>query len=337
MMTRSIRWLVPTLVLTWAAPGHVQEPAKTKKSAAPANVRIETEIPYADTRDPRQTLDLYLPRSLKSDKPLPLVVNIHGGAFMAGDKSMGVGEVIGLVESGDYAAASINYRLSGQARWPAQIHDVKAAIRWLRANAAKYGLDPDRIGVIGASAGGHLAAMLGTAGDVAELEGSVGPHVGVSSKVRCVVDQFGPTELLTMSDYPSRINHDAADSPESRLVGGAIQEHKEAARAASPITYVTRNDPPFLIFHGTADPLVPFNQSERFAAAIKAAGVPCVFVPVTGAGHGGFRSPEVGKRIRQFFDRHLRDQSVGEISGAAIPQTPARSKTARAPAAPGQG
>jgi acetyl esterase/lipase len=295
----------------------------------PESVRVEKDIPYAGTKNPRQTLDLILPRTPKSGKPLPVIVNIHGGAFRSGDKSMGVREVAGLVEGGEYAGASINYRLSGEATWPAQIHDCKAAIRWVRANAAKYGLDPDRIGVIGASAGGHLAAMLGTGGGVAALEGDVGPHMGVSSKVSCVVDQFGPSDLLAMGDYPSRIDHNASDSPESALIGGALPEHKDAARAASPITYVTRDDPPFLVFHGTEDPLVPFNQSERLAEALKSAGVPCTFVKVVEAGHGGFRTPEVGRRIRQFFDKHLRDQPVGEVSDAPIRSSPAKAKPER--------
>jgi dipeptidyl aminopeptidase/acylaminoacyl peptidase len=156
--------------------------------------------------------------------------------------------------------------------------------------------------------------MLGTSGGVAELEGDVGPYKGVSSRVVCVVDQFGPSDFLAMGG-----DHDSPGSPESQLIGGALQENKDKARGASPITYVTRDDPPFLIFHGTKDPLVPFNQSERLAAALNEAGVSCLFVPVEGAGHGGFRSPEVMKRIRQFFDKHLRGQAVGTISAEPIP------------------
>jgi acetyl esterase/lipase len=174
-------------------------------------------IPYAATRNPRQTLDLLLPKTPKSDKPLPVVVNIHGGAFRMGDKSMGLREIADLVASGDYAGVTINYRLSGEAIWPAQIHDCKAAIRWIRANAAKYRLDPDRIGVIGASAGGHLVAMLGTSGGVAVLEGDLGPYKEASSKVQCVVDQFGPSDLLAMGG-----THDAPRSPESELIGGPV-------------------------------------------------------------------------------------------------------------------
>jgi len=279
----------------------------------PPTVQVKKDIPYAATSDPRQTLDLYLPKAPKGNGPLPVVVNIHGGAFKMGDKNMGVREIADLVASGEYAAASINYRLSGQAIWPAQIHDCKAAIRWVRAHAKEYNLDPDKIGVIGGSAGGHLVAMLGTSGGVESLEGDVGPHKGVSSKVACVADQFGPSDLLAMGG-----GHDSPGSPESELIGGALQENKDKARAASPITYVTRDDPPFLILHGTKDPMVPFNQSERLAAALKEAGVSCLFVPVEGAGHGGFRSPEVPKRIRQFFDKQLRGQSVGTISEEPI-------------------
>ncbi len=281
---------------------------------APERVKVERNIPYAATKDPRQTLDVYVPKAPKGEKPLPVVVNIHGGAFRMGDKSMGVREILPLVASGDYAAVSINYRLSGQAIWPAQIHDCKAAIRWVRANASKYHFDPEKIGVIGGSAGGHLVAMLGTSGGIAPLEGDVGPYQGTSSKVQCVVDEFGPSDLPAMGG-----SHNSPESPESQLIGGPVQENKDAARAASPITYVSREDPPFLILHGTADPLVPFNQSERFSRALKEAGVSCLFVPVTGAGHGGFRSPDVAQRIRQFFDQHLRGQEAGTISEEPIP------------------
>jgi acetyl esterase/lipase len=246
-----------------------------------------------------------------------VVVNIHGGAFRAGDKNMGVGEISSLVGSGDYAGVSINYWLRGEAIWPAQIHDCKAAIRWVRANAGKYHFDPDRIGVIGASAGGHLVVMLGTSGGSEALEGDVGPYKGTSSKVRCVVDLFGPSDFLAMGG-----SHDAPGSPESALIGGALQENQDKARAASPITYVSKDDPPFLILHGTADPLVPLSQSERLAKALKDACVDCLFAPVQGAGHGGFRSPEVPKRIRQFFDKHLRDLPVDSVSEEPIVDEP---------------
>lgn len=288
----------------------------------PDSIQIERDLNYAGTTNPAQTLDLLRPKKSRGNRPLPLVVNIHGGAFKAGDKSMGVGELIALVSSGEYVGASINYRLSGEARWPAQIHDCKAAIRWLRANAARYQIDPERIGVIGGSAGGHLVAMLGLTAHEKGLEGEVGGNLDQSSAVQCVVDEFGPSELLVMSDYPSRIDHNAADSPESELIGGPLRENRDKARAASPITYVSRDAPPFLIIHGTDDPLVPFNQSERLAAALRKAGADCRLIKVVGAGHGGFRAPEIPKRVRQFFDRHLRNQPVGPISDEPVENHP---------------
>ncbi len=271
----------------------------------PDSIKAELDVPYADTDNPRQRLDLFLPKNPKSDKPLPVVAFIHGGAWLGGDKQAGQGLIAPLVNSGEYAGVSIGYRLSPEAIWPAQIHDCKAAIRWLRANAKKYNLDPDRIGVTGTSAGGHLVAMLGTSGDVASLEGTLGPHLSVSSRVACVVDQFGPTDLLTM-----RGDHNNPNSPEAKLIGGAVQENKEAARNASPITYVSKDDPPFMLIHGTNDPVVPFSQSEELRDALKKADVEAVLIPVEGAGHGRFMTPEVSRRLTQFFDKHLRGKDV---------------------------
>lgn len=280
-------------------------PAQGPNFRVPETVRAELDLPYAATDNPRQRLDLYLPKTPKNDKPLPVVVFIHGGAWRAGDKRGGFGTVGPLVDSGEYAGVSVGYRLTGEAIWPAQIHDCKAAIRWLKANAKKYNLDPDRIGVTGTSAGGHLVAMLGTSGDIAALEGDIGEHTGVNSRVACVVDQYGPTELLAMGG-----GHNDAASPESQLIGGAIQENKKAARNASPTTYASADDPPFLFIHGTGDSVVPFNQSELLAAALKKVGVEAVLVPVTGAGHGNFGTPEVAARLKQFFDKHLLSKDV---------------------------
>lgn len=319
-MPRSTRLSLAPLVLLGAGLAHAQEPGRPKgdRPPLPDSVRVEKDVPYAGTDNPRQTLDLILPKAPKGEKPLPVVVNIHGGAWMQGDKTNGLREVADLVASGDYAGATIGYRLSSEATWPAQAHDCKAAIRWLRANAEKYGIDPDRIGVMGSSAGGHLVAMLGTSGGVGSLEGDLGPHKGVSSRVRCVVDKYGPSDLLAMGDYPSRQDHNSPKSPESRLVGGAVQERREEARSASPVSYVSKDDPPFLIFHGDKDPLVPYNQSERLHEALGKAGVPSLFVKVEGGGHGGFRGPEVPRRVRQFFDKHLRDEEA-TISDAPVP------------------
>ena len=284
----------------------------------PPSVRGEFDVDYAGENKAHQKLDLLLPTEPAADEPLPLIVYIHGGAWRGGSKREGIAFLTPSVASGKYAGATIDYRLSNETIWPGQVHDCKAAIRWLRANAKKFNIDPQRIGVIGGSAGGHLAAMLGVTGSVERLEGKVGDHQDQPSRVSCVVDEFGPTELLAMSEFPSDIEHDSPESPESRLVGGPIQERKDAARSASPITYVSSDDPPFLLIHGTDDPLVPYDQSERFLASLEAEGVEAMLLKVQGGGHGGFRSAELDRRIRLFFDKHLRGQTDVEISSDPI-------------------
>ena len=247
-----------------------------------------------------QKLDIYLPEQGTYTGPLPMVVWIHGGAWRAGSKENCRSRV--FLEDG-YEAASINYRLSHHAMFPAQIEDCKAAIRYLRANAKKYNIDPDRIGVWGSSAGGHLVALLGTTGDVKDFD--TGSNLNISSKVQAVCDFFGPTDFTRMSDFESRMDHDAADSPESLLVGGPVQENKEACKRANPITYVSRNDPPILIVHGDKDPLVPHYQSELLFEALKRADVDVKFHTVKGGGHG-FRDVQVNRMVKEFFNRHLK-------------------------------
>jgi acetyl esterase/lipase len=174
---------------------------------------------------------------------------------------------------------------------------------------------PDSNRVVPASGNGPNA--VGMTSDIDALDGKLVPYSDVSLRVRCVVDHFGPSELLTMGDYPSRIDHNAADSPESRLIGGPLPQHPDAARAASPTTYATADDPPFLIIHGDQDPLVPFNQSERLAKALQQVNVECVFIRVMEGGHGGFLNPEISRRVGSFFDKHLRDKQV-KISAEPI-------------------
>jgi len=285
------------------------------------NVEATYDVPYAGTENPRQRLDLYLPKARKSEKPLPVVVFIHGGAWRAGNKQGGAGMVAPYVETGRFAGASVAYRLSGEAIWPAQIHDCKAAVRWIKAHAGRHRLDPDRIAVWGSSAGGHLVAMLGLTADVAELEGTVGPHTKQTSRVACVVDWFGPSDLLRMNDVAGTMDHLAPDSPESKLIGCPIQENPAKARAASPITYVSRGDSPHLIMHGDRDGTVIHDQSVRLAAALEKAGVPCTFITVQGAGHGRFRSPEVQTRIRLFLEKYLLGKDVA-VSAEPIENAP---------------
>lgn len=299
---RTRRLLKPALVMLLASlPQRSAQPSGAPQPASlPDGAIAHRDLAYVTGGHERQKLDLYLPAAGTN---LPLIIHIHGGAFKMGSKDQGV--PLEYLREG-CALASLNYRLSQHAKFPAQIQDCKAAVRWLRAHAAEYRLDPARFAAWGPSAGGHLAAMLGTTGDSQELD--VGAHLSQSSRVQAVVDYFGPTDFLQMDAHrlPTGMTHDPADSPESQLMGGAIQENKEKAARANPITYVTADDPPFLICHGDQDPLVPHHQSELLAAALKKAGVPVTFYTVQGAGHGGFRDPQVAPLTQEFLAKHLK-------------------------------
>ena len=291
--------------------------ARPERPARPANVKVQRDVEYAKVEGKSMALDLYLP-AVKAGTRLPLVIWVHGGAWRAGSKD-GT-PAVALLGDG-FAVASISYRLSGIAKFPVQIHDCKGAVRFLRANAAKYNLDPNAFGAWGSSAGGHLVALMGTAGDANELEGDVGGNVGVSSRVQAVCDFFGPTDFLAMKGLPSTIQHMSADSPESQLLGGAVEQVVQRAKQASPVTYVSKDDPPFLIVHGDKDMLVPYQQSELLHAALTKAGVTSELYIVKGAGHGGFRDPAVVEKVRAFF--------IKTLKGAA----PAGGKVVKKPAA----
>jgi acetyl esterase/lipase len=281
-------------------------------------VKVDRNVPYAADDNPRHTLDLYRPKYPRSKK-MPVIAFIHGGGWQRGSKRGGGRFVIPFVSSQQFVGVSIAYRLSGEAKWPAQLHDCKAAIRWLKANAERLNIDPDRIAVWGTSAGGHLSSMLGVTGDAGGyLEGLVGKQTEQDSTVKCVIDWFGPSELLRMNDFRGDINHDAKDSPESRLLGGPIQTLKAIARQASPTSHVTKDDAPVLIMHGDQDKLVPFDQSVRFDKALKAAGVSSTLIRIQGAGHGVFSHPDVSVRIRSFLARHLLDRESIEVSNKTI-------------------
>jgi len=291
-----------------ASPG----PSRGGKSRLPNDAKLLFDVQYAKVGGKGLLLDLYLPGRAKG--PLPLVVWIHGGAWSAGSKENC--PAVGLVGQG-YAVASINYRLSQEAIFPAQIEDCKAAIRHLRANAARHSIDPNHIGVWGASAGGHLVALLGTSGDVKELEGAVGDNLAASSRVQCVVDYFGPTDFMQFKDKPTWVKVNQPNSPLARLVGGLLDEKKDLVAKANPITFISTDDPPFLVVHGDKDNTVPINQSELLVAALKDAGVEVTFEVVKGAGHGfnATQSETLKSIVTAFFDRHLK---VAAVSGVSI-------------------
>jgi acetyl esterase/lipase len=317
----------PTATLAATAAG---APMATPAAAAPAAVPTQSLLPagrgpgggqtaikaapthkdvaYAST-SAAQKLDIYLPTG---SGPFPVVIDIHGGGFAAGDKANpAAGDE--LLAAG-YAVASVNYRLSGEAQFPAQIQDIKAAVRFLRANAAKYNLDPNRFAAFGQSAGGNLAATLGTSCGVAALEGADLGNADQSSCVQAVVDWFGPTDFLQMDKQftgtTCPVNHDAANSPESMLLGAAIQTVPDKAKAANPITYVSAKAPPFLIQHGTADCNVPPQQGQLLYDALKpligADEVTLTFLE--GAGHGGSQFTDAAnmKLVTDFLGRYLK-------------------------------
>lgn len=273
------------------------------------------DLSYA-TQSPAQKLDIYLPNG--GDGPFPVIATFHGGAWMFGDKGDAFNQPFLEGLKRGYAVACVNYRLSGEARFPSQIYDCKAAIRYLRSLAAEYKLDGGHIGAWGASAGGHLAALLGTSPKVKELEGlSIkNSHTRISSQVHAVVVWYGPSEdFLKMDEELSRSgkgvpNHSQADSPESLLLGRKITDVPALVKFASPMTYINTDVPPFLIQHGQKDGIVPVEQAIHFAAEMeRIAGrdkVTLEIMPEAEHGDPLFETPENLQRVFDFFDSHLK-------------------------------
>ena len=296
--------------LSIATAGNV--PARS--TGVPEWVELKSDLPYAGTQNPRQALDLYLPRNRTSAGPLPVVVYIHGGGWNAGSRKT-AGTALAFAATGNYAGISVGYRLTSEAKWPAQIHDCKAAIRWIRAHGREHNLDPDRIGVSGTSAGGHLVSMLGLTAGVKELDGNLGKFRGLTSAVTCVVDFCGPTDLTS----PLMQGKDSLkdDPAVAGLFSGGLKENIAVAKAASPLQYVHSPCPPFLIAHGTRDLRVNFSHSARLHDALMQAGASSILIPLTDAGHS-FANPELDERLRDFFAMHLRGVKKA-ISSEPIP------------------
>lgn len=288
----------------------LQQRVATDREQLPTGTRMFENMTYVPDGHPRHTLDLYIPAGTDPRARIPLIIWIHGGGWQKGSKDL-IARNSFVLKHG-FALASINYRLTSDAVFPAQIHDCKAAIRYLRKHARSFGIDAERFGVWGASAGGHLAALVGTSGEVSELEGSLGEQKS-GSQVQAVCDYFGPTDLITMGEHvrtrPGQ-NQPPETWPETKLLGGRIADHPERARAASPATYVSRTNPPFLFVHGDQDPLVPLNQSESLQQKLKLAGVAADLITVQGAGHGFFKQPEIHDQVVAFFQQHLQVPTV---------------------------
>jgi acetyl esterase/lipase len=283
-------------------PGSNLRPAGDVRPALPAGVKRMTNIEYSRPPTGALLLDIYLP-STTPTKPLPVILWTHGGGWKNGSKENC--PLTWLAAEG-YAVVSLNYRLSWAAKWPAQIDDARAAIRWLRTNAAQYGLDPARFAISGGSSGGNLASIVGTA--------PAATGETVSSRVGAVIDFYGASDMLTMPvnvPGPSKTEADLATSNGAKLLGGTVRDRPELARQVSPLHNITQDDPPFLIIHGDKDDQVPLEQSERLHARLREVGIPSEFHVLTGAGHGGkaFDTPEVRGWIRAFLSRAFASSS----------------------------
>lgn len=300
--------IVPAILQGADAPApKVPKPAPT----VPADIELIKDIPYSTDDHEKHKLDI-LRMKERSDQPQPVIVWIHGGGFRGGNRTDGYKRLERFVRRG-YLGVTIDYRWSTEILFPAQVQDCKCAIRFLRAHAKDYNLDPDRIGVWGGSAGGYLVAMLGVTGGIKEFEGA-GGWQKYSSRVQAVVDYYGMTDFLAIEEMVKQgkaterfMKLDGKDSA-SGLLGGKFWEKPELCRKASPTTYASKDDPPFYIFHGDQDPLTPHQQSELLNKVLRKAGVESDFYLVKGGKHGWPPRADVDLRVDRFFDRHLKSK-----------------------------
>ena len=303
----SRRLLLASLVIAVAIWGtRVAESAEGRRRRMEfPDVNIVRDVVYKHVNGRDLRLDIYSPKSITH--PLPVLLWIFGNRWSRGSKNHP--PPLDLMSQG-YIVVSIDYRLSGEAPFPAAIEDCKAAVRWIRANAAAYHFDPDHIGAWGHSAGGHLAALVGTSGGVAELDG--GDNSSFSSRVQAVCDMSGPSDILQFYEAVSNSNERIARIDRSSIeqfLGGSVEQNRAKAIAASPTTYVSKDDPPFLIIHGEEDMTIPVSQSEVLASKLKAAGVQVTLIMAERRGHG-VGGPRFAPEITAFFDEHLKPGSA---------------------------
>jgi acetyl esterase/lipase len=293
------------------APTRAQDVAADTPLTAPkpANVRIYPDLAYVQGGSPRQKLDLYLPSPVPAD-PLPLIVYLHGGGWKKGSKADGRRFAFRMVARG-YAVACVGYRLSSEELFPAQLEDGKAAVRWLRDNAARYRLDPEHVGVMGVSAGGFLAVMMGVTRSTQLFD--VGEHLGQASGVQGVCEFFGPTDLVRLHEYSTAARTPQADEI-VKLLGGDPHVQKIQARKSSPLTYLDGVAPPFLIIQGTNDTVIPPEQSRLLYDALAKQHIPVHLHLVKGAGHSGpaFVAPDINAVVDTFFTRTLKPGRLEE-------------------------
>ncbi len=278
----------------------------------PEGVRAVRDIEYTQTPQGSLVLDVYIPEKA-TDKPFPVVIYFFGGGWQVGNKNQ-VGQMneLSLAKNG-YAVVSINYRKSHVDTFPAQIHDCKAAVRWIRKHAEQYNLDPNKIGAMGGSAGGHLSALLGTSGDDVLIEGDV--PVGdeqYAGPIQAVVNLFGPTDMAQIEAQRLPLGMHVAmkkGQPVFNLFGGLVEDSPDLVQQANPISYIKPGMPPFLIIHGEQDRIIPIGQSEILHEALQSSGNTSELIRLKGKGHlsiSAFKSEPVFSRIRDFFDLHLK-------------------------------
>jgi acetyl esterase/lipase len=242
------------------------------------------DIEYAKIGDRSLTLDLYLPKREATSSRSPTVVWVHGGAWRSGSKDNV--PILRWLDHG-FAIASIEYRLSPEAKFPAQIHDIKGAVRFLRNRANEFGLDPDRFVIAGGSAGGHLAALTGVSSGVASLEGTIGEHFDAPSDIRAIVSFYGASDLQTILEQSTEYGLSVRVPALQLFLGGQPSELPEVAKLASPVTHVDPTDPPLWLVHGDADPQMPIEQSCQLTDLYRQTGLPVDFEVIAGGRHGG--------------------------------------------------
>jgi acetyl esterase/lipase len=280
-----------------AAPAPAQDPP----FKLPENVELRADVVYGKGGGRDLKLDLFLPKAAPS--PRPGIVFIHGGGWSGGNRHAFYRQAAYLASKRGYVGACIEYRLSGEAKFPAAVEDAKCAVRWLRANAQKYGVDPNRIAAAGGSAGGHLVAMLAVTDKAAGLEGT-GGNAGFSSRVNLAIVFNGPTDLTALAGRAQTAN------PVSSFLGALPSEKPELYRQAAPVTYVDKQAPPFLFLHGTADMTVPIEQAKLLQRKLREAGVQAELFESPGATHGYFNRPPFFEptlqRMEAFLVEHFR-------------------------------